>query len=331
MHRGHGRGRPRTGALLVGLLACGSGQAEEPAAEPQEVVQQIPRSQWALQTELGGGYDTNANASTSLQAFLGFPLDPRYVATASSFAEASLSADHTLNLTSTSGFITTMEVGHRVNPDATFANQSIVALGTEGIIMRGASRFSAAIGGYASWLYGHGDERGYNFDLSAAHEADDVENAFTLRVGHIGNAQPEFADLEVTRVLAAYSVTRTAIGSKQGYVGLTLVAGHDWTLRSQSPFGNDRLGVQVSGGWQVRAGLQAYFELSALRTDYRDRIFDLDRKDDQLSAVAALELSGWPARDWILSPQLQYVRSDSTVSLFELDRLQAGLYLKRAL
>ena len=319
-------------------------QAPQPASAPdaaspaaqgapsnEAATEEVPRSQWEAMSEVGAGYDTNANGSTSVQSFLGFPLDPRYVATESSFAQAGLSVQNTLNLTPVSGFITAMQLSHRVNPDASFANQTIAALGTEGIVTRGAARFSFALGGYASWLQGDSDEHGANFDLSAAHAANDLETIVTLRTSRIENAQAEFADLEVMRYLAAFTLNRTNLGTRAGNVGLTLVGGRDSPLRSSSLFGNHRFGAQISAGWQVREHARAYLEASFLRSDYGDPIFDQHRTDDQISAAAALEVQGWPAERWVLAPQLQYLRSQSTVSLFEYDRLQVVIYLRRAL
>lgn len=324
--------------ILAALLAVNTAAAapsDEPAAEAQREQEgttvEVPRSQWEVSTELGAGYDTNANGSTSVQSFLGFPLDPRYVATASGFAHAGLSVQHTLNLSPDSGFVSTMQLSHRVNPEASFADQTIAALGTEGVINRGASRFSAAIGGYTSWLHGLADERGANLDLNAAHEEDKVSTVFTLRASRIDNGQRDFEDLEVYRYLAALSFTRSEVGSRSASIGLTLVAGHDSPLRSGSLFANDRIGAQLSADWRLREGAQAYVQVSALRSDYRDPFFGLDRKDDQLSAAVAVELSGWVGESWVLAPQLQYVRNASTVSLFEYDRLEAVLYLRRAL
>lgn len=322
------------GAPVTAQDAASLPNAVSPALQdPNEsaAAEEVPRSLWEAVGEMGAGYDTNANGSTSAGSFLGFPLDPRYVATESPFAQAGLSVQNTLNLTPTSGFITATQLSHRINPDASFANQTIAALGTEGIMTRGAARFSFALGGYASWLHGDGDERGANFDLSAAYSANDTETIVTLRTSRIENAQAELADLEVMRYLAAFTLNRTNLGSRAANVGLTLVGGRDSPLRSSSVFGNHRFGAQISAGWQLREHTRAYLEASFLRSDYGDPIFAEHRTDDQISAAAAVEIQGWPGERWVLAPQLQYLRSQSTVSLFEYDRLQAVIYLRRAL
>lgn len=326
-------GRLVTGALLAWLLPIGSAGAQQTEeakeAEESEEGAEIPRSQWALQTEYGAGYDTNANGSTSVQSFLGFPLDPRYVATASPFAQAALTAEHTLTLTPTRGFITTVQASHRLNSEASFADQTIAALNTEGVIMHGAARFTASLGAYASWLHGTGDERGANLDLNAIYERNAIETKLTLRASRIDNAQADFADIEVNRYLAALSITQGDIGAHAASLGMSVVGGHDTPRRSESPFGNDRFGLQLSGGWQLAASAHAYIELSGLRTRYGDRFFDERRTDDQISAATAVEFAGWPVRNWVLAPQLQYVRNDSTVTLYEYDRLEAVIYVRR--
>ncbi len=312
--------------LLAAVIAPQRAGAEE-TGEPAET----PASQWVVMSEFGAGYDTNANGSTRQQNFLGFQLDPRFLATESAFGEVSLSAEHTATLTPRGGFISTFQLGHRANPNASFADQTVAAIGTEGVLLRGDFRLGVGISGYSTWLHGHDDERGANLDLNATHEAGDIETAFTLRTSRISNQDRDLAALDVDRYLAAVSVTQSSIGARSGSGAFTLVAGRDAPRRAGSPFGNNRYGIQFSGSWAFGTQAHCYVELSTMRSDYAGRFFGLERKDLQYEAAIALEFEGLPAEGWILAPQLRFVQSDSSVSVFEYDRLEVVLYLRHAL
>ena len=155
--------------------------------------------------------------------------------------------------------------------------------------------------------------------------------AFTLRTSRITNQDRDFAALDVDRYLAAVSVTQSNIGERSASGSFTLVVGRDAPRRAGSPFGNNRYGIQFSGSWPVGARAHCSLELSTLRNDYAGRFFGLERKDLQYEAAAALEFEGLPAQGWVLAPQVRFVQNDSSVSLFDYDRLEAVLYLRRAL
>jgi hypothetical protein len=307
------------------LMAVLRTQAQEEEPGP------LPRFEWTAQTHLGVGYDTNANGSTQEQTFVGFTLDPRFVATESAFAELGLSLEHTTNLSAQSGFISTAEWSHRANPNASFADQTLVALGTEAVLLRGDTRFSAGVSGYSGWLQGHEDERGAHVDLGVSHRRGDLETAFALRTSRLSYIQSDFALLDVDRYLGALTLTQFNIGAHSASVGVTLLGGRDAARRVGSPFGATRIGAQLSANWVLKPQATLYLELSGLQSDYAGEFFGSDREDDQHTAALALEFERWPAEKWTFAPQVRWVRNDSTVTLYSYHRIEAVLYVRRAL
>jgi len=289
-------------------------------------------SQWVAVTQFGAGYDTNANGSTSEQAFLGFTLDPHSVATKSPFGELAFSLENTATLAPQRGFVSTLQLTHRANPDAPFVDQSVASLGTEAVVIVGETRYSAGVSGYASWLRGQDqdDERGLNVDLAVSHQAEELETALTLRAGRLSNAPAAYEILDVDRYLGGVSLTRHNIGSRSASIGVTMLAGRDIARRVDSPFGNNRIGAQLSANWAVRGKTTFYMELSNVHSDYPTSFFDVDRQDQQYGAAFAFEFTDWPAAKWTFTPQLHWVRNDSNVTLFSYDRIEAAVYVRRA-
>jgi hypothetical protein len=67
-----------------------------------------------------------------------------------------------------------------------------------------------------------------------------------------------------------------------------------------------------------------------MTTEYDGAFFGSSRTDDQLGLSLSLDLRDWPARHWNVAPRLRYVMNDSSVSLYEYDRLEAVVLIRRA-
>jgi hypothetical protein len=313
------------------LFACAlsiSAVATHLAAEAAEEVSEI--SGWTGLAQFAAGYDTNANASTREQEFLGFTLDPRFVESESSFGELTLGLNHTAVLASDRGFNSSLQVAHRANPHAPFANQTVAFLGTEAVLLRDAGRFTLGISAYADRLDGKNNEHGTSIDLGMSRQSgENLEMTLSMRASRIGYEESDLEQLDVDRYLGGVSLTRHNLGTQSGSVGFTLLAGRDVARRLGSPFGNNRMGIQLSTSWAVLPQASLYVELSGMRSDFTGEFFALDRKDDQYEATMALEFSDWPAARWSVMPQVRHVRNDSTLSLFKYDRIEAALYVRR--
>ena len=319
----------RCGAVALAMaLACGCATAEDAPESAAESA--APESGWEGLAQFGAGYDTNANASTREQTFLGFTLDPRFIESKSAFGELTLGVDHHAVFGSTRGINSSLRLAHRANPDASFADQSVASLGTEGVVVIGATRLRLGLSAYTDWLDREDHERGANIELGVFHQTGDrFETELTLRAGRIGYHPQDLEPLDIDRYLAGLSFTRVNLGSHSASVGITLLGGRDTARRVSSPFGNNRNGAQLFTNWPLRPHTILYVEFAALRSNFAGTFFDLRRRDDQYEGLLSLEFSDWPAARWSFTPQLRYVRNDSTVVLFAYDRIEAALYLGR--
>jgi tetratricopeptide (TPR) repeat protein len=287
-------------------------------------------SHWSALAQFGSGYDSNANGATSEQTFLGFTLDPRNVATSSSFGELQLDVGNTLAFGAATGLVSNLQLTHRANTDASFIDQSVVSLGTAFVWAPGAMRYSAGIDGYQGWLDGETHERGANLTLGASRRFGDYEGALSLRGGTLDYAPDSLQILDADRYLAGLSLTRLNIGPNSGHAGAALLLGKDTARRPGSPYGNDRYGARLYASWPLRLQSSVYFELSEMTSDYDGTFFGDRRRDDLFAATLAFDFQNFPAAKWSLAPRLRYMKSDSDVALYDYDRCEAVVYIRRS-
>ena len=70
--------------------------------------------------------------------------------------------------------------------------------------------------------------------------------------------------------------------------------------------------------------------VASLSSDYDGQFFvPGGREDDQLLTMLGYEWGGLRARGWTLRAQLSYVDNASTVAIYDYNRLDAGLSLRR--
>jgi len=308
--------------------------AEASAAESALSVEppaRMSRFNWSALAQFGTGYDSNANASTSRQTFLGFTLSPGNVETASPFGELAVGAGTRFALGAASGIVSTAQVVHRANPDASFIDQTVGVLATNAVWAWRGTRVSVGVDGYTGRLDGAHHEHGVNFSAAASRRFGRYEGAAMLRGGSLDYASSSLSILETERYLAGVSLTRTDLGKWPGQAGVALLVGHDDAKQGGSPYGNNRYGVRTFGAMPVRVHSTAFVELSYLNTDYAGRFFGFSRNDDVLGATFGMDVRGFPFANWSIAPRIRYVKSSSSVSLYTYDRFEAAVFIRREL
>jgi len=287
-------------------------------------------ARWSALAQAGAGYDSNANGSTSEQSFLGFTLDPHNVATSSSFGELALNGSNVLSFSPTFGMVSSLDLQHRANSEASFVDQSVSSLASTAIWLHGPYRFSGGFDGYLGWLDGASHEQGVNLNVGASREfGSHYEGAISVRAGSVEYRDNALRILDTHRYLAGFSLTRFNVGPRNARIGATLLLGTDEARQAGSPYGNDRYGVRFFGSMVVRPNAVAYAEVSAMNTSYDGAFFGDRRKDEQLALTLAADLQNFPSRSWTLTPRLRYMKNDSNVALYEYDRFEAVVYLRR--
>lgn len=287
---------------------------------------------WSGGFEFGSGYDSNANASTDDETFLGVTLDSDSVETSSPFAQLAGWIDHARPVGQGSLLATHARVGHRWNPDASFVDQTIASFDTTLHIGDGPTTFSIGGGGNVGLLDGDAHHWGASIDLALSHDfGDGWRTTGLLRAGTLryDNQFSSLSVIEVDQQLAALSLQRAGTA---GYFGMTVFAGTDDPRESGSAYGNDRLGAQLQAGSQNASGHGVQFQLGYQEVDYDDTpgFFGMDRSDDVWYAAIAGELRDWPAAGMQLVPRIAMYKNDSSIPLYQYDRIEFGLTLRRS-
>jgi outer membrane protein len=283
--------------------------------------------------EFGAGYDSNANGSTSDQNFLGFTLDPNNVETSSPFFELAAGLGHIAPLGESVAWLNSLRLSHRFNPDADFIDQSIGALNSTFSWARDRNRASAGVSGYYSLLDGEDHEWGASLDLGFGRRLGDAwDLGVSLRGGVVRYQNELLTVMDVDRLLGALALSRLNIGTHAGRLTFTLLGSVDEEKETDSPYGNERLGGRISGGWLLSPQSSIYLEAGYLETQYDDEVgfFGADRDDEEWSALLATEHQNWPGKGWTLTPRVRYVEHSSNITLYEYDRWEASLYARRS-
>jgi hypothetical protein len=182
---------------------------------------------------------------------------------------------------------------------------------------------------YRTWLDGRNHERGISLNVGASRRFGEYEAAASLRGGPLDYAPDGLQILDAERYLAGLSVARLNVGPKSARIGAALLVGKDEAKRAGSPYGNVRYGARLYASWPIQAESSLYFELSEMTADYDGTFFDAHRKDDTFSATLAFDLQSFPTANWNIAPRLRYTKSDSDVSLYAYDRVEAVVYIRR--
>lgn len=287
---------------------------------------------WSGGFEFGSGYDSNANASTDDETFLGVTLDPDNVETSSPFLQLGGWLDHALPVGQSSALATHARIGQRWNTDASFVNQTVASLDTTLRVGSGPTVFSIGGGGYYGLLDGDAHHWGVSIDLALSRDfGEGWRTTGLLRAGTLryDDSFSSLSVMEVDQQLAALSLQRAG---QAGYFGMTVFAGTDDPRESGSAYGNDRLGFQMQAGSQSASGHGAQFQLGYQEVDYDDTpgFFGTDRSDDIWYAAITGEVSDWPAAGMSLLPRVTWYQDDSSIPLYEYDRIEFGLTLRRS-
>ncbi len=291
---------------------------------------------WSAFVETGAGYDSNANGSTSSHTFGGFDLDPVNVETDSPYFTLAGGVDHSTGFANGLASASGLRLDYRNNADAHFVDQAVASAATNLYWSGGPWRASGGVNGFYGWLDGDPHESYLGLNAGAGRLLGDVwEIGARVSAGPLRYHQDALETLDVDRYLGALTLTRYHAGTAGARVALSLIGGRDDATEDASLFGNDKLGARLAANWPLGANFGLYTEAGYLASDYDDGAGFFDgsglthREDDQYTALVSANVENWPAAGWTVTPHVRYVRNDSTISLYEYDRWEAGFVLTR--
>jgi outer membrane protein len=285
------------------------------------------RTQRTGYAELVGGYDSNANGAPDIQTFLDIPLDSRSRATESPYYALGLGGLISHPFAPGWRFLGTADGSYRANPDASFVDSQALRIGG-GVEWRpGAVELRLQPSYAAVWLDGEDNHAVTAVDAAGLWHRLRGQWSLNLRAG-----QTRYADgLEVldvdTLLLGLAGQYRPAAAPRTQWFGV-LTYGTDDAVEPGSPFGRDLAGARAGVVLSLAQGHAVMASLAGLTGDY-DGQFPGRRRDDQFGASLGYEWGAWRASGWTLRAHLNYVDNHSTVALYDYDRFDAGLSVRK--
>lgn len=287
------------------------------------------RDSWRLEPSLG--YDSNANAATELNDFLGFTLDQQSREAESGFLDLKGRGDFSRILGGGRVLELGGELQGRMYPEATFVN-SLGVVGRAGLrwSMDGESR---AINLRSYRLHVDGD---FNNQGLSAEGSWDRSFSATTRTGvfsRIGvlRFDNEFSNRDVNQFLLGVSGTRVIDPSRRGMVTVSGILGIDAPLEAESRYGRDLLGVRLYGAWRFGQTMAGRVSAGWQRSHYDKAFFeqvDTRPRRDTLADVSASV--AWRHGKFLESSAgVSYSSNNSSVELFSYQRWMVYLSLTR--
>ncbi|MBV1879744.1 MAG: DUF560 domain-containing protein [Pseudomonadales bacterium] len=282
--------------------------------------------------DLGFGWDDNASAATDERIFLGiFRLNDKNVEQDSAFFSTRLGLLYSKPLSAESQFILTASISHRSNPSAHYVDPSSIDLGLGWNWKRGPH--SVFVGGNTifSALDGTHDKNNLSLLGNYSYELNDtwVASAF-IRAGSLRFEESQLEVRDVDQYNYGVSLTQSYTNAQ---FNVSLYGTVEDARESDSIFSTDGYGVSISNSW-FRPGGRVYFvQASASSVDYDDDFTFLsssfEREDDLYSIGIGASFARFPVSNWTTTINLNFSEKDSTVSLYEFDRAEFLVSLRK--
>lgn len=316
--------------------------AQNPPASAAEAISQYQTAidrrtgdvSGALRTaiEVSAGEDSNANAGTDSESFLGIPLNKDSRTADSLFFGAAGRLGYVRALSPNLRWQAGGFLRHREYPDASFVTNTVGQV-SSGLGYGTAQSFVALdLSARTTILDGK-----KNLQVLAADFSGEVGLGAQISLaGSLRLAQLRYPNeldvLDVDQTIAGLALRwRPANSSRHLELSAGPIFGREKARTSGSVYGRDLSGGRVAAS-AIAAGVLWRGSVGLLQSDY-DGVFiaGKKRKDDQFTASLDVDVPR-VFGDWLLRPSLSYIDNSSSegLTLFEYDRLELGLALVRA-
>lgn len=313
-------------------------QQQDPPADAKRVIAQYLdaidqravsyEAQSGVYAELATGYDSNANGAPDIQNFIGFNLDARNQSTASSYYALGVGGALSHPFAPAWRAVGSALGSYRVNPDASFVDSQVLRLGG-GLEWR-PRQWIVSLVPNATYAMLDGEE---NHQVIAADGAASYDFGSTQYAVSLRYAQQRYTEAlavqDIDTLLYGLSTQTRAAFLPRVQFSAAVTAGTDEPVQTGSQFGRDVFGVRAGALIDVGRGSALLVSLASVASDYDGRFFVGPRSDDQLSAALGFESGLWRDTGWRLRLQASYIDNASTIELYDYDRIDAGLSVRK--
>lgn len=317
-------------------------QGESPPPRVADMIQQymdaIDRRAAEYQQQLSGygelsaGHDSNANGATDSQQFLGFDLNARSRATSSPYYGLNVGGFFSYPIapgwrTQADAHFSTRQV-----PDASFVDSTQARAGAALEWRDGAITLNGALSYAYAELDGAENNNNTALDVTAGVVLDEhwqlglgVRRSALRFVDDPAIPGPDLSIQDTDSTLLSLALS-TAVGRALLSGGWLL--GQDEAVPG-APFGRLLSGARLSAFLDTGSSRYLFATVAGLQSDYDGLFSGFERKDTQYSAQLGLDWRDFPARLWSIKTQLAYVDNRSDVVIYDYDRFDIGLALRR--
>jgi tetratricopeptide (TPR) repeat protein len=288
------------------------------------------RSTWRVRPTTG--WDSNANAATELNDFLGFVLDQRSRQTESVFLDVYGSGDFVRSLGSGRSIQLGAELQGRHYPNATFAD-SLGLVGKAGMSWSADGRTrSLRLRTYRLNVDDDFNNQGLSLEGAWDHNISQTQRMGVFARMGVLRFDDAFDNRDVDQLLLGLSGTSLLGLGRNGLFTLSALLGKDRPRQSDSRYGRDVFGLRGFGAWRINTSLSGRLNLGWQRYLYDEPFYpevDTARRADTV-------LDGAVDLVWKVKPKLEaslglsYRKNDSNVALFTYDRWVFSLGFSRS-
>jgi len=287
------------------------------------------RRQVSGYAELGSGYDSNANGAPDIQTFIGIPLDSRNQASSSSYYNLGVGGLVSHPFAPGWRVAGTGTAGYRGNPDATFVDAQTLQLA--GAVEWRPGTFELSLRPNFAMALLDGEDNHQVAGIDAAATWHSARSQFSL---NLRSSQTRYAEdlevLDVDTVLFGVAALYTPRSMPRVQVVSAVTLGSDDAVTAGSPYGRDLTAGRVGAVIGFGHGHAMAASVGTLSSEYDGQFFvPGGRDDDQTGVTLGYEWSGLRARGWTLRAQVSYVDNASTVALYDYDRIDAGVSMRK--
>jgi FimV-like protein len=288
----------------------------------------VYQRQLAGYAELASGYDSNANGSPDLQTFLGIPLDARNQSTPSSYYSMGLGGLVSYPFAPAWRVVGNGTAAYRGNPDAGFVDSQALSVAA-GLEWRPSQlEFSLRPNYVYAMLDGEDNHTVVSVDAAATWHFEQAQVSLNVRDG-----QTRFVDelsvLDVDTLVYGLAAQYSTLSMPRLQFLGAVTMGTDDAVESNSSFGRDLTGGRVGVIADFGGGHAVLLSVASLKSEYDGNYFGASRDDDQLGGTLGYEWGGLRSLGWTLRAQVNYVENSSNVALYDYDRIDAGLSVRK--
>jgi len=280
--------------------------------------------------ELASGYDSNANGAPDIDSFLGVQLDSRNRSAASAYYSLGVGGVVSHPFAPAWRILGTGNAAYRANPDASFVDSQALRVGAA-VDWRPSQWELSLQPGFATVML-DGEDNHQVAALDAAATRHFEQARLSLNVRH---SQTRYADeldvLDVDTLLYGLAAQYTTLAMPRFQWLASFTLGSDDPAGDGTPsYGRDLVGGRLGAIVDFGRGHSALLSVASLTADYDDVFFSAGtRKDEQLGATLAYEWGGLRAIGWTLRAQANYVDNSSNETLYDYERLEAGVSVRK--